>query len=344
MDYRHVGKTGLKVSELCLGAMTFGREASEAESHAMLDRYVEAGGNFIDTANVYSTGKSEEVVGRWLGKQRRESFVIATKVRFPMGPGPNDVGLSRKHIYAAVQESLKRLGTDYVDLYQVHAWDPVTPLEETLGTLNELVARGWVRYIGASNFRGWQLQKALDISRAHNWEPFVCLQPQYNLMCRATEYEILPVCRTEGVGVIPWSPLRGGWLSGRYRRGMKGPAEGSRVAVAEKQGWSESWARYNNEATWKTIDELLAVAEQAGRTPAQTALRWLLQNPVVTAPILGARSMEQLNDNLGSIGWVLSGEQMRRLDAASALPVSYPYDDAAEQQQRAGRAEKPARS
>jgi aryl-alcohol dehydrogenase-like predicted oxidoreductase len=338
MEYRHVGKTGLKVSELCLGTMTFGREASEAESFAMLDRFVEAGGNFIDTANVYSTGKSEEVVGKWLARQKRESLVIATKVRFSMGPGPNDAGLSRKHILAAARESLKRLGTDYVDLYQVHAWDPVTPLEETLSTLNELVARGWVRYIGASNFRGWQLQKALDVSRDHNWEQFVCLQPQYNLLCRATEFEILPVCRNEGLGVIPWSPLRGGWLSGRYRRGMKSPVEGSRVAMAEKQGWSEAWSKYNNEATWKTIDELFAVAEQAGKTPAQTALRWLLQNPAVTAPIVGARSMGQLNDNLGSIGWSLSGELVRRLETASALPVSYPYDDAAEQQQRAGRA------
>lgn len=163
-------------------------------------------------------------------------------------------------------------------------------------------------------------------------------------MCRATEFEILPVCRNEGLGVIPWRPLRGGWLSGRYRRGMKSPVEGSRVDRAEKQGWSESWGRYNNEATWKLIDELLAVSQQAGKTPAQTALRWLLQNPAVTAPILGARSMEQLNDNLGSVGWQLSDEHVGRLDAASALPVSYPYDDAAEQQQRAGRVEKSARS
>ncbi len=337
MQFRHLGKTGLKVSDLCLGSMTFGREATEKESFAMLDRFVEAGGNFIDTADVYSTGKSEEIVGRWLRAKRREDFVVATKVRFTMGSGPNDVGLYRKHIMAAVADSLRRLQTDYLDLYQVHAWDPVTPLEETLSTLDELVSRGWVRYLGASNFRGWQLQKALDLARLHAWEPFVCLQPQYNLLCRATEYEIVPVCLQEGLGVIPWSPLRGGWLSGKFRRGMSEPPAETRIAIAEKMGWGESWSRYNTEHTWELIDEVFAVAKQAGKTPAQTAIRWLLQKPGVTAPILGARSMEQLEDNLGASSFELSDEQMRRLDRASAMPVTYPYDEAAEQQQRAGR-------
>lgn len=337
MEYRHLGRTGLKVSDLCLGSMTFGREATEKESFAMMDRFVAAGGNFIDTANVYSTGVSEEIVGRWLHGKRREDFVVATKVRFTMGAGPNDLGLSRKHILSAVADSLKRLQTDYLDLYQVHAWDPVTPIEETLSTLNELVSRGWVRYLGASNFRGWQLQKALDVAKLHGWEPFVCLQPQYNMLCRATEYEIIPVCLSEGLGVIPWSPLRGGWLSGKYRRGMNEPPTESRVAIAEKMGWSESWSRYNSETTWELIDQLFAVAKETGRTPAQVAIRWLMQKPGVTAPILGARSMAQLEDDLGAVTFVLSDEQMRSLDHASAMPVSYPYDEAAEQQQRAGR-------
>lgn len=337
MEYRHLGKTGLKVSDLCLGSMTFGREATEKESFAMLDRFVEAGGNFIDTADVYSAGKSEEIVGRWLRAKRREDFVVATKVRFSMGSGPNDVGLSRKHIMAAMADSLKRLQTDYIDLYQVHAWDPVTPLEETLSTLNELVSRGWVRYLGASNFRGWQLQKALDLSRLHSWDSFVCLQPQYNLLCRATEYEIVPVCIQEGLGIIPWSPLRGGWLSGKFRRGMNEPPAETRIAIAEKMGWGESWSRYNTERTWELLDELAAVAKQAGKSPAQTAIRWLMQKPGVTAPILGARNMDQLEDNLAAAAFKLSDEQMRRLDLASAMPVTYPYDEAAEQQQRAGR-------
>ncbi|MFD0676333.1 MULTISPECIES: aldo/keto reductase [unclassified Paenibacillus] len=337
MDYRFMGKTGLRVSELCLGAMTFGREATEQESFNIMDHFVHAGGNFIDTADVYSLGLSEEIVGRWLKQRNRDDLVIATKVRFGMGSGPNDVGLSRKHIMAGVEASLRRLGADYIDLYQVHAWDPKTPLEETLSTLNELVKRGWVRYIGASNFRGWQLQKAVDLSRQNGWEPFACLQPQYNLLCRATEYEILPVCVSEGIGVIPWSPLRGGWLSGKFHRGMNIPPEDSRVAQADAKGWSESWKNYNNEYTWKVLDALYAVAEEAGKTPAQTAINWLLQREGVTAPIIGARTIEQLASNLSASGWSLSVDHMNRLNEATELHVTYPYDSGANRQQRAGR-------
>jgi aryl-alcohol dehydrogenase-like predicted oxidoreductase len=339
MEYRQLGKTGLKVSELCLGAMTFGRETTEEDSFRILDRFVEAGGNFIDTADVYTHGISEEIVGKWLrNNNRRDDFVIATKVRFAMGEGPNDVGLSRKHILAGVESSLNRLGTDYIDLYQVHAWDPVTPLEETLSTLNDLVRRGLIRYIGASNFRGWQLQKAIEISRKNGWEAFTCLQPQYNLLCRATEWELISVCQNEGLGVIPWSPLRGGWLSGKFHRGMTEPPKNTRVSEAEEKGWGESWSNYNNEFTWKVLDALYAVAKEAEKTPAQVALKWLLQRPGVTAPIIGARTIEQLEANLGASGWSLSVEQMQRLNQASELPVTYPYDQAAEQQQRAGRA------
>jgi aryl-alcohol dehydrogenase-like predicted oxidoreductase len=328
MEYRFLGHTGLRVSELCFGAMTFGRqnEATEEESHAMLDRFVAVGGNFIDTANVYSTGISEEIVGKWLRRQRRDDLVIATKVRFPMGTGPNDLGLSRKHILSSVEASLKRLQTDYIDLYQVHCWDPATPLEESLSTLNDLVRRGVVRYLGVSNFTGWQLQRAIDLSREKGWEGFVCLQPQYNLLCRSTEWELIPVSIREGLGVIPWSPLRGGWLSGKFRRGMSAPPDDSRIKLAEEKDWGEKWSAYNNEHTWNILDALHAVAAKTEKTPAQVAINWLLRKPGVTAPIIGARRMTQLEANLGSSGWTLSEEHVRHLDDASALQPPYPYD------------------
>jgi aryl-alcohol dehydrogenase-like predicted oxidoreductase len=325
MQYRYLGRTGLKVSELCLGAMTFGRESTEDESYRMLDHYKAAGGNFIDTADVYSLGLSEILLGRWLKQQNRDDFVIATKVRFNMGDGPNDLGLSRKHILTGVEASLGRLGTDYIDLYQIHGWDPGTPLEETLQTLDGLVQSGKVRYIGASNMTAWQLQKAIDISHYHGWEPFACLQPLYNLLDRELEWDIVPVCLNEGVGIIPWSPLRGGWLSGKYRRGMQAPLEGTRVEEAGKRGWSESWEVYGNERTWTIIDAMLEISEQTGKSAAQIALRWLLQMPGVTAPIIGARTMKHLEDNLGASGWSLSAEQMRRLNQVSEKTLPYPH-------------------
>ena len=328
MEYRYLGTSGVKVSELCLGAMTFGREgeASERESHRMLDAFVAAGGNFIDTANVYSRGVSETIVGRWLKRQDRDAFVIATKVRFPMGDGPNDVGLSRKHILASLEASLQRLQTDHVDLLQVHAWDPGTPLETVLSTLDGVVKDGRVRYVGVSNFAGYQLQRALDLSRERGWERFVSLQPQYNLLCRSTEWELIPVALREGLAVIPWSPLRGGWLSGKYRRGMDRPPKGTRVEIAGEKGWGESWENLANDHTWGVLDALAEVAEDVGRTPAQVAIRWLLQRPAVTAPIIGARNMRQLEDNLGAVGWELDDAAMEKLDAASEVTPPYPYD------------------
>ncbi len=330
MNYRYMGRTGLKVSELCLGAMTFGREANEDDSRAMMDCFVDRGGNFIDTANVYGQGASEEIVGRWLSGQKRDDLVIATKVRFAMGSGPNDLGLSRKHILASVDASLRRLNTDYIDLYQIHCWDSGTPPEETLATLNALVQSGKVRYLGASNVAGWQLQKAADLCRQQGWEPFTCLQPLYNLLDRSIEYELLPVCANEGIGVIPWSPLRGGWLSGKYRRGMTAPPEDTRVEAAERGGWSERWSAYNTEHTWRVVDALLAVAESAQKTPAQVALNWLLRQPAVTAPIIGARSLSQLEQNLAASGWALTPEQLGALEAASQQPMPYPYNWLAE--------------
>ena len=326
MDYRYLGRTGLKVSELCLGAMTFGRESTEAESIQMMNRFVEAGGNFIDTANVYTRGISEEIVGRWLRNRNRNELVIATKARFPMGEGPNDLGLSRKHLLGAVEDSLRRLQTDYLDLYQVHCWDPGTPLDETLSTLDTLVRSGKVRYIGASNYSGWQLQKAIDMSRYHAWEPFSSLQPLYNLLDRSLEWELVPVCENEGLGIIPWSPLRGGWLSGKYRRGMAAPVAGTRIEKAEQEGWSESWSAYNTERTWSILDALFAVAEETGKQPAQVALRWLLQRPGVTAPIVGARTLAHLESNLGATGWTLSPAQMAQLTEVSEPELPYPYD------------------
>ena len=326
MDYRYLGRTGLKVSELCLGAMTFGRETEEDDSYALMDRFAEAGGNFIDTANVYSRGGSETIVGRWLKEKRREDYVIATKVRWPMGDAPNDQGLSRKHILAAVDASLSRLQTDYIDLYQIHGWDPGAAMEETLGTLHKLVGSGKVRYIGASNVTGWQLQKFMDLSKQMGWEGFVSLQPLYNLLDRSIEWELLPVCENEGVGVIPWSPLRGGWLSGKYHRGMDGPPSGSRVEKAEEEGWSEAWNAYNNEHTWSVIDELFAVAEEADKTPAQVALNWVLNRPGITAPIIGVRKMSHLEDNLGAAEFTLTDDQMARLNEVSAKRLPYPYE------------------
>lgn len=330
MDYRFLGRTGLRVSELCLGTLTFGREASEAESHRMLDHFAAAGGTFIDTADVYNGGESESILGRWLAHQKRDTFVIATKVRFPIGNGPNDVGLSRKHILASIDASLRRLGTDYVDLYQTHNWDSRTPLPETLGTLDGLVRAGKARYLGASNFSGWQVQSAVDTSVHRGWEPLSCLQPQYSLLCRSTEWELIPLCLREGLGVIPWSPLRGGWLSGRYCRGMQAPPPGSRVEAAGAQGWGESWDAYNNEHTWHVLDALHAVAAETGRPPAQIAIAWLLRKPGVTAPIVGARTIGHLEANLAATDAVLDPAHVGMLNAASDPGLPDPYDQIAQ--------------
>jgi len=334
MEQRFLGKTGLSVSELCLGTMTFGRESSEDDSFEILDRYVDAGGNFLDTADVYAGSLSEAIIGKWMTGKRREDTVIATKVRFSTGDQPNDVGVNRKHILAGIETSLRRLGTDYVDLYQVHCWDDATPLEETLSTLDGLVRAGKVRYIGVSNYSGWQLQKAIDLSRQHGWEPYVCLQPLYNLLDRSLEWELIPVCLNEGLGVIPWSPLRGGWLSGKYRREMSAPPGGSRIEKAEAEGWSENWSSYNNERTWKVVEAVCAAADELGKSPAQVALRWLLQRPGVTAPIIGARTIEQLNQNLGASGWTLDAAHMNNLTAVSDTALPYPYNFIAGERRR----------
>ncbi|KUF19726.1 aldo/keto reductase [Streptomyces silvensis] len=336
MAQRFLGGTGLRVSELCLGTMTFGSSAGEGDSHRMLDMFTEVGGTFVDTADIYGQGASEEVVGRWLkARGNRDELVVATKVFGSMGEGGgNASGLSRKHILNAVEGSLRRLGTDYIDLYQIHMWDVETPVEETLSTLDTLVRDGKVRYLGASSVLPSQLQKALDVARYHRWEPFVCLQPLYNLLSRELEWELLPLSRAEGVGVIPWSPLQGGWLSGKYRRGMTSAPAGSREAALQEQQGREGWRDRDTEDTWQVVDAVLEVAEETGRTPAQVALRWLLQRPGVTAPIVGARTPEQLADNLGAAGWELTPEQEARLTAASERPLPHPYDVLARPRER----------
>ena len=322
MEYRRLGRTGLMVSELCLGCMTFGRELDEEGSRKIIARFLDAGGNFIDTADVYANGSSEEITGRAITGIRDE-VVLATKVRFPMGEGPNDVGLSRKHVISGCEASLRRLGTDYLDLFQVHAWDALTPLEETLSALTDLVRAGKVRYIGVSNFTAWQLMKSLWISELWGLQRFVCLQPQYSLVERNIEREILPVCREEGIGVIPWSPLGGGFLSGKYRRGER-PPQGSRIAEAV-ESMEEHWDRRATERNWDTIEVVGEISEETGKSYAQISLNWLLRREDVTAPIIGARTMEQLEDNLGAAGWGLSEEHLNRLSEASAIEDVYPY-------------------
>lgn len=312
------------VSELCLGCMTFGRELDEEGSRGILARYLEAGGNFIDTADVYENGLSEEITGRALKAVPRDDYVLATKVRFPMGEGPNDVGLSRKHIISGCEASLRRLGLDHIDLYQVHAWDAATPIEETLEALDDLVGAGKVRYVGVSNFTGWQVMKSVSVSEARGLVRFVSMQPQYSLVERNIEYEVLPACREEGLGVISWGPLGGGFLSGKYRRG-ENPPEGSRIAGAPDE-LEEAWKKRAVERNWRTLDVIGDISEETGKSYAQISLNWLLRQPGVTAPILGARRLDQLEDNLGAAGWELSEEQVSALSEASAPPDLYPYN------------------
>lgn len=326
MQYKRLGNTGLLVSELCLGTMVFGeqsaRGADEKTSQRIIHRFLEAGGNFIDCANVYAGGVSEEITGRAL-KGRRQDCILATKVFFPMGKkGPNDRGLSRKHILDAIEGSLRRLDTDYIDLYYAHCWDVLTPLEESLRTFDDLVTAGKVRYIGFSNFSAWQAMKALATSDSHGWARFVAAQMQYSLVVRHIEFEFTPLCLDQGIGLIPWGPLGGGFLSGKYSPGDK-PKEG-RLAVQDDRG-EEAWHRRDTERNWRILEAVGEIARARGKSHSQVALAWLLAQPAVTAPIIGARTEEQLEDNLGAVGWELSEEELKRLDEVSALPETYPY-------------------
>jgi aryl-alcohol dehydrogenase-like predicted oxidoreductase len=329
MRYRSLGNSGCAVSELCLGTMTFGAETDEAGSHAQLDSFVEAGGNLVDTADVYSDGASEQIIGRWLGSRPADvtgSVVLATKGRFPMGRDPNAQGLSARHLTRALDDSLRRLGVEAVDLYQVHAWDPLTPLAETLRTLDGFVRAGKIRYYGLSNFSGWQLTKAVHTARAHGFAEPVTLQPQYSLIVREIEWEIVPAALDAGLGLLPWSPLGGGWLSGKYRRDQR-PTGETRLGEDPGRGM-EAWERRGTERTWRIIEAVERVAEAHGVPMSRVALAWVNNRPAVTATILGARTLEQLEDNLLSADLHLTEEETSALDTASDLGASdYPYGE-----------------
>jgi aryl-alcohol dehydrogenase-like predicted oxidoreductase len=330
MEQRKLGHSGCIVSTYALGTMTFGDETTEAVAHAQLDKFVEAGGTLIDTADVYSRGMSEEIIGRWLSSKPahvRDNVVLATKGRFPMGGGDNQVGTSRRHLSVALEGSLRRLGVDTVDLYQLHAWDPLTPIEETLGFLDDAVRAGKIRYTGLSNFTGWQVQKTVDRADALGMRRArpVTLQPQYSLLVREIEWEIVPACEAEGLGLLPWGPLGGGWLSGKYRRSEQ-PTGATRLGEDPDRGMEAYDRRGRVQRTWNVIDAVRSLAEARGVSMPQVALAWLHDRPTVTSVILGARTAEQLQDNLRAAGLHLSPEEKDLLDAASdPEPPDYPY-------------------
>jgi aryl-alcohol dehydrogenase-like predicted oxidoreductase len=326
MEYRPLGSSGLRVSALTLGTMTFGGRdnfaavgsTDVATATRQVDLCLDRGVNFIDTANVYSGGLSEEIVGEAI-KGRRDRVVLATKARMPMGDGPNDAGLSRHHLIAECENSLRRMQVDHIDLYQVHEWDGETPLEETLAALDALVQSGKVRYVGISNYAGWQLMKALSIADGHGFERPVTQQIYYSLQARDAEYELVPIAVDQGIGILVWSPLAGGLMSGKYRRGVDPPA-GSRHLT----DWNEPPVR-DQEQTYDIIEALVEIGEGHGVSAAQVALAWLLDRPGVVSLIVGARTEEQLADNLGAADLKLSDGERDRLEELSRPPLLYPY-------------------
>jgi aryl-alcohol dehydrogenase-like predicted oxidoreductase len=326
MDYRELGRSGLRVSALTLGTMTFGGGGKFAHvgstdvegAKRQVAMALDAGVNMIDTADVYSDGASEEILGKALG-DRRDDVLIATKARMTMGPGPNDAGLSRHYLIRACEASLRRLGTDYIDLYQVHEWDGVTPMEETLRALDDLVRSGKVRYIGCSNFSGWQLSKALGVSDRLGLERYASQQIYYSLQSRDAEYELVPAGLDQGVGILVWSPLAGGLMSGKYRRDQDGP-EGARHLT----DWGEPPVR-NPDQTYDVIDALVEIGETHGVSAAQVALAWVIGRPGVVSAVVGARTDEQLADNLGAATLELTTEERDRLEELSRPPLIYPH-------------------
>ena len=334
MEYRLLGSSGCAVSALALGTLTFGNETDQATSFGQLDQFTEAGGTLVDSADVYADGRAEEIIGRWLAARpgSRELVVLATKGRFPTDESPNGHGLSRRHLSLALEASLRRLNVETIDLYQLHAWDPLTRLEETLRFLDDAVRAGKINYVGLSNFTGWQLQKAVDIAEFRGLSVPVSMQPQYNLLARAVEWEIAPACQAAGLGMLAWSPLASGWLTGKYRRGEPAPA-GTRVVENADEGMRIWNQRGQSEQTWQVLDAVRKVAEGHGVSLAQVAIAWLLARPAVSSVILGARSVEQFADNLAAAEVKLTPEETQLLDDASE-PVTpdYPYGEPGQSQ------------
>ncbi|OAP35862.1 aldo/keto reductase [Sinorhizobium glycinis] len=326
MEYRLLGRSGLKISTITMGTMTIGGGGNFAkvgnvgveEARRYVDLCLDAGVNLIDTADIYSTGTCEEILGEVLGGKRKNGVLLATKARFSMGPGPNDGNLSRQHLISACEASLKRLKTDVIDLYQVHEWDGQTPLEETMEALDTLVRHGKVRYIGCSNYSGWHIMKALGISALEHRQRFVSQQIHYTLEAREAEYELIPISIDQGLGILVWSPLAGGLLSGKHRRGQA--PEGTRQLA----GWNEPPIR-DEERLWKIVEMLVAIAAERNVSPAQVALAWLIGRKAVTSVIIGGRTEAQFRDNLAAASLKLSDEERELLDAVSLPPVIYPY-------------------
>lgn len=337
MIYRTLGFSGASISSLCLGTMTFGRETSREESWEQIDTYVAAGGNVIDTSDSYGPGTSEEIIGEWVaraGSAVRNDLVIATKARFPVGPGPNSLGLSRKHLSAALDASLRRLRTDTVDLYQMHAWDPHTPVDETLRFIDDAVAAGKVHYFGVSNVTGWQLERFAGRAEALQLRPLVSVQTQYNLLSREVEWEILPAAAANRAAVLTWSPLAGGWLTGKYSREAP-PTSGTRLATAPP-GAMNAYERWRGaDHTWDVISAVQRIAEDRGVGPAQVAIAWLLGRPHVTSVVLGARSTPHLSENMAARDLVLDdGERMTLDEVSEPRPPDYPYGELGREQRR----------
>ena len=331
MEYRQLGRSGLKVPELCFGCGTFGGHNNEffkawgaadvEEARKIIDICMEAGINLFDTADIYSDGASESVLGKAIDHLNREDLMISTKATFRLGKGPNDVGSSRYHLIQSAERSLKRLGTDYIDIYHLHGFDATSPVEETLRALDDLVREGKVRYIACSNFSGWHLMKSLSVSERYGWSRYVGHQVYYSLIGRDYEWELMPLALDQGVGALVWSPLGWGRLTGKIRRGQALPKDSrlqSKIVV-------EGGPQPDQEYLYKVVDAIDEVAKETGKTVPQIALNWVLRRPSIATAIVGARNEEQLRQNIGAIGWELTAAQIAKLDAASEVPLAYPY-------------------